>query len=236
MTADPPIRILVIAGSLREASINRRLARLAARLAPDGVETVELDFLADVEPFDQDVEAHGFPPGAARFVEAIRDTDGVFIATPEYNGSVPGQLKNALDWASRSESLEGGLQASSLFGVPVAVASASTGQFGAVWARDELAKVLRTQGARPMHEPSVTVPDGRDAFNDDGTLRSSEAVERLRELVQSLVDMVGTLRTARAAAASASADRTHTADRTRAASADRTHTADRTRAADAVQE
>lgn len=201
MSADAPIRILSVAGSLRGASINRRLARLAARLAPDGVELVEFGGLASVEPYDEDAEAGGFPPGAAAFGAAIRDADGMFIATPEYNGSIPGQLKNALDWASRSESGEGGLQASPTFGVPVAVASASNGQFGAVWARDELVKVLRTQGARPIAEPSVTVPLGQEAFDDDGALRNGDATERLRGLVEQLASTVRALREARAAAA-----------------------------------
>ena len=209
MTTHAPIRILGVAGSLREASMNRRLARLAARLVPEGdVEFIEFDDLAGVEPFDEDVEARGFPLGAARFAAAIREADGVFIATPEYNGSIPGQLKNALDWASRSDgALEAvnGLQGSPLFGVPVAVASASNGQFGAVWARDELVKVLRTQGARPISEPSVTIPNGDTAFTDDGMLANAEANERVRELLDELVAMVTMLREARAAAAKASA-------------------------------
>ncbi|MCW2920672.1 MAG: hypothetical protein JWL76_546 [Thermoleophilia bacterium] len=208
MTTHAPIRILGVAGSLREASINRRLARLAGRLVPDGVEYVEFDGLSAVEPYDEDVEADGFPEGAARFAAAIRDADGVFIATPEYNGSIPGQLKNALDWASRSDGARdavSGLQASPLYGVPVAVASASNGQFGAVWARDELVKVLRTQGARPISEPSVTIPAGDLAFTDDGTLANAEANERVRELLDELVAMVVMLREARAKAANASA-------------------------------
>lgn len=207
MSTAAPIRILGVAGSLREASMNRRLARLAARLAPEGVEFVEFDALDQVEPFDEDVEADGFPTGAARFAAAIRDADGVFIATPEYNGSIPGQLKNALDWASRSDgALESvsGLQASPLYGIPVAVASASNGQFGAVWARDELVKVLRTQGARPISEPSVTIPNGDAAFTEDGLLANTEANDRVRALLDELVAMVGMLREARAATAAAS--------------------------------
>lgn len=208
MSTPAPIRILGVAGSLREASVNRRLARLAARLAPASVEFIEFDGLSGVEPFDQDVEADGFPDGAARLAAAIRGADGVFIATPEYNGSIPGQLKNALDWASRADgALDSvtGLQASPLYGVPVAVASASNGQFGAVWARDELVKVLRTQGARPISEPSITVPDGATAFADDGLLNSAEANDRVRQLLDELVAMVVMLRHARAAAAAASA-------------------------------
>lgn len=203
MDRDQPIRILGVAGSLREASINRRLARLAGRLVPEGVEFVEYDALASVEPFDEDVEAGGFPPGAAHFAAAVRAADGVFLATPEYNGSIPGQLKNALDWASRNDGAladVSGLQASPLYGRPAAVASASNGQFGAVWARDELVKVLRTQGARPISEPSITIPNGATAYAEDGTLANTEANDRVRELVEQLVAMVRMLRQARAAA------------------------------------
>jgi chromate reductase len=202
-----PIRILAVAGSLREASINRRLARLAAPLAPAGVELVEFDALTAVEPFDEDSEVDGFPPGAAAFVAAVRAVDGVLIVTPEYNGSIPGQLKNALDWASRPDQTprEGGLQASAMFGRPVAVASASNGQFGAVWARDELVKVLRTQGARPLAEPSVTIAHGNEAFDVDGQLRSGEATAKLQGLLDALASTVRALRTARAAAAAAAA-------------------------------
>lgn len=200
MTEQQPIRILAIAGSLREASMNRRLTRLAARLAPAGVELVEFDALSAIEPFDEDLERTGFPPGAAQLAAAVRAADGVFVATPEYNGSIPGQLKNAFDWLSRPDLTpgEGGLQASPMFGRPVAVASASNGQFGAVWARDELVKALRTQGARPLHEPSVTIPLGHEAFDDDGSLKNADAQERLSGLVASLVDTIHALRAARA--------------------------------------
>lgn len=216
MTQDAPIRLLAVAGSLREASLNRRLVRLAERLAPEGVELIEFDALGAVEPYDEDLEAsEGFPPGAAAFARAVRSADGLFIATPEYNGSVPGQLKNALDWASRpdADAPDGvtGLQASSLFGKPVGVASASNGQFGAVWARDELAKVLRTQGARPIVEPGVTVANGQAAFNDDGTLVSEATTDRLRELLDEVVAMARMLR-------EAAATRTAAARRSQAAS------------------
>lgn len=201
MTDDiEPARILALAGSLREASLNRRLVRLAVQVAPEGVELVEFDSLGAVEPFDEDAEASGFPPGAAAFVAAVRDVEGVFIATPEYNGSIPGQLKNALDWASRPETGEGSLRASALYGKPVAIASASNGQFGAVWARDELAKVVRTQGGRAIVEPGVAIATADTAFADDGSLRSAATQERLVELLAGLRATVELLRAARAVA------------------------------------
>lgn len=197
-SAADPIRILFLAGSLREGSMNRLLARAAARLAPEDVEEVTLDSLGAVEPFDEDVERTGFPPGATAFVEQLRAVDGVFVATPEYNGSIPGQLKNAFDWASRPERGTGGLQASAMFGMPFAVVSASNGQFGGVWARDELTKALRTQGARAVDGPQVAVPRGDVAFAEDGTLLNRDTQERLRELVAALAHTARLVRDARA--------------------------------------
>lgn len=202
-----PIRVLAIAGSLREASINRRLVQLAARLVRErdtlaGIEFVEFDALAAIEPFDEDVEVDGFPPGARAFTQAVRAADAVLVATPEYNASIPGQLKNAFDWASRPDLTprEGGLQASAMFSRPAAVVSASNGQFGGVWARDELLKVLRTQGARVVTEPSFTLPDGATAFTEDGTLVSEQAREQLIALLEALAAATRSLLAARAAA------------------------------------
>ncbi|MBC7462621.1 MAG: NAD(P)H-dependent oxidoreductase [Thermoleophilia bacterium] len=182
-----PVTLLALAGSLRAASYNRRLVRLAAELAPAGVRLVEYTDLNTVEPFDEDVEGNGATPGADAFRAAVAAADGVFIVTPEYNGSVPGALKNALDWASRApDAPRNDLQRSPMYGTPVAVASVSTGQFGAVWARDELLKSLRTQGARAVVEPSVTVPNAATAFNEDGTLTSAELQAKLVALVTAL--------------------------------------------------
>jgi len=135
------MRVLGIAGSLRAASHNRALLRLAQTALPLGVELVEWGGLRDMPPFDEDAEHDG---GAAveALRSAVRDADAVLIATPEYNGSIPGALKNALDWASRPAG------DSAFKGKPVAVIGASTGAFGAVWAQAETRKVLGLMGAR----------------------------------------------------------------------------------------
>ena len=136
------MKVLGIAGSLRSGSLNRELLRLAALSAPEGVEFETWDGLRDIPPYDTDDE--GTDPAAVEaFREAVRSADAVLIVTPEYNGSVPGQLKNALDWASRPELLTCVFR-----NKPVAVMSASPGMFGGVWAPADLKRILGLMGAR----------------------------------------------------------------------------------------
>lgn len=195
MTSAAEITILGISGSLREASFNRRLVRLAGDLSAANVTVVELDGLGDVEPFNADHE-HEEHPGVQAWRHAIRLADAVLISTPEYNGSIPGQLKNALDWASRSDSETPGMAGSALYGKPVAVTSASKGQFGGTWAAEALRTILTRQGARVIGEPLVAVGNGEDAFAPDGTLVNSGAQQRLTELIAALASSVEQLRAA----------------------------------------
>lgn len=136
------MRLLAISGSLRDDSHNSALLRAALDRLPAGVETKVFERLADVPAFDADLEDGPVPEAVAELRDAMRVADAVLIATPEYNSSIPGGLKNALDWASRPAG------ESALRGVPAAVIGASTGQFGAVWAQAELRKVLTTMGGR----------------------------------------------------------------------------------------
>lgn len=203
MSEDAPIRILGVAGSLREASYSRRLVRLAAELSAEleqPVEFVEFDALRDIEHFDEDLEPFGVPNGVRAWRDALADTDAVLIATPEYNASIPGTLKNALDWASRADDAPyRDLPRSGMYGMPVAVISSSTGQFGGAWARDELAKSLRTQGARVVRDPSVAVPNAETAFTADGDLVSATQRDKLRDELTVLVESARMVRTARLA-------------------------------------
>lgn len=172
------MRILGIAGSLRRGSHNRRLLRAAAHALPSGVEFVEWDGLADIPAFDEDLETT--PPAVVQaFLDEIERADGVLIATPEYNASVPGALKNALDWASRP------FPDNVLKGKPMAVIGASTGLFGAVWAQAEVRKALKASGAHVLEsELPVGMADG--AFSDDDHLQEPELQERLGGLVGDL--------------------------------------------------
>ena len=127
-------RILGISGSLRRESHNTNLLRAAAEALPPGMELEVFDGLRDLPPYDADVDVEPANFAVARLRQAIDEADGVLIATPEYNGSIPGVLKNALDWASRP------FPDNPLRGKPVAVVGASTGLFGAVWAQAEPAR------------------------------------------------------------------------------------------------
>ncbi len=138
------MRVLGISGSLRAESHNSALLRAAAERLPARAELIVYDGLAQIPPYDEDVEVAAAPEVVQELREAIRDADAVLIATPEYNHSIPGQLKNALDWVSRPAGQ------SALNGKPVATIGASTGMFGAVWAQAELRKVLGALGGRVL--------------------------------------------------------------------------------------
>jgi chromate reductase len=138
------MRVLGISGSLRASSHNSALLRAAAERLPAGVELTPYEGLAEIPPYDEDVELDRVPAPVRELREAVREADAVLIATPEYNHSIPGQLKNALDWVSRPAGQ------SALNGTPAAVIGASTGMFGAVWAQAELRKVLGALGGRVL--------------------------------------------------------------------------------------
>ena len=173
------MRVLGISGSLRRDSYNRQLLRVAAGLLPPEVELVLFEGLKAIPPFDEDDE--GAPALAARtWRKAISDADALLFATPEYNSSIPGQLKNAVDWASRPSAT------AALRNKPSAVIGASTGMFGAVWAQAELRKALASAGARVI-DRELPIASADEAFNADGTLVEHD---RVLELDGILVDLL----------------------------------------------
>src|SRR5438093_6588050 len=173
------MRLLAISGSLRRDSHNTRLLRTAAQLAPPSVEVTIFDGLKEVPPYDEDDDLDSVPEGAQRLRDAIEAADAILIATPEYNSSLPGQLKNALDWASRP------FPDNALRNKPVAVIGASTGMFGAVWAQAEVRKVLGAIGARVV-DVELPVAGAEDAFAGN-RLADQELHERLAQILAELV-------------------------------------------------
>ena len=174
------MKILGISGSLRRDSHNRRLLLEAAELLPFGTELELYDELKAVPPYDEDDDGEEAAAVVERLRDAVARADAILIATPEYNASVPGQLKNAIDWASRPRG------AASLLGKPVAVIGTSTGSFGGVWAQAEVRKVLRTAGARVV-EAELSVPRAHVRLAEDGQLLGDELCERMQLLVEALV-------------------------------------------------
>src|SRR5437868_10751290 len=157
------MNVLGISGSLRRDSHNTSLLQAAAELLPDGVELELWDGLRASPPYDEDDDVEPAPAAVAHLRAAIAGADAILIATPEYNSSVPGQLKNAIDWASRP------LATNPLRNKPVAVVGASKGAFGAVWAQAELRKVLAAIGARVV-EGEVAFGHAHERFDESGRL------------------------------------------------------------------
>lgn len=173
--------ILGIAGSLRRDSWNMKLLLAAAEQLPGDVDFVLYEGLEAVPPYDEDADVVSAPAAVAELRDAIASADAVLIATPEYNSSVPGQLKNALDWASRP------LATSALRFKPVAVVGASTGAFGAVWAQAELRKVLAAIGARVV-EGEVALGHAPTRFDEAGRLVDEDIREQLAEVLDGLLE------------------------------------------------
>jgi chromate reductase, NAD(P)H dehydrogenase (quinone) len=176
------VKILAISGSVRVSSYNTALARAAAELAPEGVEVELYDGLTRLPAYDQDLDREGLaaPPSVRRLRERIEGADALLFVTPEYNGSIPGVLKNAIDWASARH------RGSSFENKTVAVAGVTTGQYGAIWAQQDLRKVLGISGARVIHG-ELPVSRGQDVFDEDGRLTDELVATRLSEHLAHLV-------------------------------------------------
>jgi chromate reductase len=174
------MRVLAISGSLRNGSYNGMLLRAAAELLPNDVELEIWDGLKAVPPYDEDDDKELAPAAVTQLRDAIAGADALLFATPEYNNSIPGQLKNAVDWASRP------IATNVLRNKPVAVIGASTGAFGAVWSQAELRKVLAATGAR-VADAEVAVGHAHERFDGEGRLTDDELRGQLREVVDMLL-------------------------------------------------
>jgi len=175
------MKILGISGSLRSDSHNTKVLRASAECFDTGdVEFTLYDDLKSVPPYDEEDDVEPAPAAVSQLRDAVAGADAILFSTPEYNSSVPGQLKNALDWVSRP------VATNPLRNKPVAVVGASTGMFGAVWAQAELRKVLAAIGARVV-EGEVAVGHAHTRFDADGLLVDDDIREQLHEVVDLLI-------------------------------------------------
>ena len=173
------VHILGFAGSLRKSSFNRALLREALELVP-GDAKLEVFDLEGIPPFNQDLESQ-LPEKVKEFKAKIRGADGILIATPEYNYSIPGVLKNAIDWASRPYG------DNALEGKPVALMGASVGMLGTARAQYHLRQTFVFLNMYPLNRPEVMVPFANDKINNDGKVTDPKTKEKIRELLESLI-------------------------------------------------
>jgi chromate reductase, NAD(P)H dehydrogenase (quinone) len=177
------VRILAIPGSLRAGSHNVALARAAVELAPKGVEIEVFDGLGALPLYDDDLDGEETPQAVADLRERISSADALLVVTPEYNGSVSGVLKNAIDWASRPRG------EAALRGTTVAIAGVTTGQYGAMWAQQDLRRILGIAGARVM-DGDLPVSRAATVFDDSGRLVDELVEGRLRDHLAALASEV----------------------------------------------
>ena len=177
------IKVLVLVGSLRAASINRQLAELAIETAPDGTSLALFDRLGELPFYNEDIDNADVAEPVVALRQAAADADAALVVTPEYNGSIPGVLKNAIDWLSRP------FGNGALKGKPLAVVGAALGQYGGVWAHDETRKSFGIAGPRVIEDLSLSVRS--TAFDGKHPRENTEVAEKLRDIVGKLAAEVG---------------------------------------------
>jgi chromate reductase len=183
MCVETNLKILDFAGSLRVGSYNKALLHAATNLLPENA-TLEIFDLDGIPPFNQDLEKN-MPRKVIEFKSKIRDADAILIATPEYNYSVPGVLKNAIDFASRPYG------DNPFDGKPVAIMSASIGMLGGARAQYHLRQIFVFLNMYPINGPEVIVPFAQDKFDEeDGKLLDNDTKKFLGQLLQNLVNWV----------------------------------------------
>lgn len=174
-------KIFGLAGSLRQGSFNRALLRAAVEVAPKGVEIRIFERLGEIPPFNADVEAEGDPEPVVAMKSAIREADGLLIATPEYNYGIPGVLKNAIDWASRPP------DESVLQGKPAAVMGGTPGMTGTARAQLALRQAFLFTETYAVLQPEVLVARAHEKIDGQGRLKDEATRNFIRELLESLI-------------------------------------------------
>ena len=184
--SDKKMKILGFAGSLRKGSYNRMALRIATKVSPANVE-IEVFDLEGIPQFNQDLEQTP-PEKVKQFKAKIRGADAILIATPEYNYSIPGVLKNAIDWASRP-------YGDNVFeGKPVGLMGASIGNLGTARAQYHLRQSFVFLNMFPLNQPEVMIPVAQEKFDEDGSLKDEYTREKIQELLQALVEWTRKLR------------------------------------------
>lgn len=174
------LHVLGISGSLREKSYNTALLREASRLAPAGM-VIDIVSIREVPLYDADVEARGFPEPVRALCEKVNAADALLIATPEYNFSIPGVLKNTIDWLSRPP------HDAKLKGKPVAIIGAG-GRLGSARAQYHLRQVCGCLSMLPIPRPEIFVLNAWEKFDADGRLTDQVAAKQVGELLTALSD------------------------------------------------
>ncbi len=175
------VRILALVGSLRAGSHNRQLAEAAVKLAPEGADVSLFEGLAEIPFYNEDIDVEGtVPAAAAKLREAAAGADALLLFTPEYNGTIPAVLKNAIDWLSRPYG------AGAISGKPVAVIGTAFGQYGGVWAQDETRKSVGIAGGKVIDDIKLSIPGSMTRFAETHPADDSEIVEQLTEVVTRL--------------------------------------------------
>jgi chromate reductase len=173
------VKVLGIAGSLRQGSYNRLALRAAQKLAPAGMEILPFEHLREIPPYDEDVKAQGFPLVVQQLRDAIRAADALLIVTPEYNYSVPGLLKNAIDWASRPPEQP-------FLDKPMAIMGASPAAVGTARAQYHLRQCFVYLDAKILNRPEVMIGQAAQKFAADGTLTDEATAKVIAALLLSL--------------------------------------------------
>ncbi|WP_299534319.1 NADPH-dependent FMN reductase [uncultured Streptomyces sp.] len=179
------VRILALVGSLRAGSHNRQLAEAAAKLAPEGVEVDIQEGLGDLPFYNEDVDIEGnVPEIAARLRESAATADAFLLFSPEYNGTMPAVLKNAIDWYSRP------FGAGSFTGKPVAVVGTAFGQYGGVWAQDEARKAAGIAGGNVLDEAKLSIAGSLTRFASTHPVDDEEVAQQITAIVSQLAAAV----------------------------------------------
>jgi NAD(P)H-dependent FMN reductase len=177
------VKVLVLVGSLRAASLNRQLAQVASETAPAGVSLQLFDRLGELPFYNEDIDDDGVAEAVQALRLAAAEADAALVVTPEYNGSIPGVLKNAIDWLSRP------FGNGALNGKPLAVIGTALGQYGGVWAHDETRKSFGVAGPKVVEDVKLSLPS--TIFDGKHPRDNADVVQQVREVVEKLTAEVG---------------------------------------------